>query len=58
MVDAVQTYLLRKSSSSVDIFILNNFSIKKVAAPKCNYPKEQPILKKWLMSRIFVILKK
>ena len=39
-VDAVQKYLLEKSRSSVDIFILNNSSAKKVAVPKRNCPKE------------------
>ena len=37
-VDAVQKYLLRIISSSVDIFILNNSSAKKVAVLKRNYP--------------------
>ena len=32
-VDVVQKYLFRKSSSSVDIFIQNNSSAKKVAVP-------------------------
>ena len=41
-------YLLEKSISSVDIFILNNSSARKVAVPKSNYPKELPILKWWL----------
>ena len=35
-VDAVQKYLLRKSSSSLDIFILSNPSAKKVALPTIN----------------------
>ena len=38
--DALQKYMLRKSSSSVDIFIL-----KKVAVPNSNYPKQLRILK-------------
>ena len=37
---AAQKYLLRKSNSSADIFILNKFFAKKVAVPKSNYPKE------------------
>ena len=37
----LKKYLLRKSSSSVDIFILYNFFAKKVVVPKSNYPKEQ-----------------
>ena len=37
----LKKYLLRKSTSSADIFILNNFFAKKVAVPKSNYPKEQ-----------------
>ena len=45
--DAVQKYLLRQSSSSVDIFILSNSSAKKVAVPKSSNPKELPILNKW-----------
>ena len=44
----MQKYLLQKRSSSVDIFILNNFSAKKVAAPRSKCAKEFPILKKWL----------
>ena len=32
-VDAVQKYLLWKSSSTVDIFILNKFLYEKVAVP-------------------------
>ena len=43
MVDAAQKYQLRKSSCSVDIFILNNSFAKKVAATKSSYPKELPI---------------
>ena len=54
-VDAVQKYLLRKSNSSVDIFILNNSSTKKVAVPKSNYPKELPIRKWWLLGRSFAL---
>ena len=45
-VDAVQKYLLGKSSSSVDIFVLNNSPAKKVAVPKSNCPKELSVLKK------------
>ena len=52
-VDAIQKYLLRNSSSSVDTFILNNSFVKKVAVPKSNYPKEFPILKWWLLGRSF-----
>ena len=33
-VDAVQKWLLQKSSSSIDIFILEKFLHQKVAAPK------------------------
>ena len=51
--DAVQKYLLRQRSSSIDIFILSNFSAKKVAVPKSNCTKELPILKKWLLGRRF-----
>ena len=61
-VDAIQKYLLRNSSSSVNTFILNNSFVKKVAVPKSNYPKELPILKWWLLGRSFsekkAILKK
>ena len=56
-VDVVQKYLLGKSSSSVDIFILNNSSAKMVAFPKINYPKELSILKKWLLGRSFTLEK-
>ena len=42
-------YLLRKSSCSADIFILNISSPKKVAVLKRSYPKEQPTLKKSLL---------
>ena len=50
----MQKYLLQKKSSSVDIFILNNFSAKKVvAAPRSKCAKEFPILKKWLFGRSF-----
>ena len=41
-------------SSSVDIFILSNYSTKKVAVPEIDYPKELPILTKWLFGRSFV----
>ena len=41
-------------SSSVDIFILSNYSTKIVAVPKNNCPKELPILTKWLLGRNFV----
>ena len=41
-------------SSSVDIFILINYSTKKVAVPKNNCPKELPILTKWLLGRSFL----
>ena len=53
MVDAVQKYLLRKSSSSVDIFFLNNSFAKNVTVPKSNYPKELSILKWWLLGEKF-----
>ena len=55
-VDAVQKYLLWKSSSFLDIFILNSSSEK--AVPKSNSHKEIPILKKWLLCRIFAPKKK
>ena len=42
-------HLLWKSSFSVDIFILNNSSSKRVAVSKWNFSKERPILKKWLL---------
>ena len=38
-------------STSVDIFILNISSTKKVVIPKSNCPRELPILKKWLIGR-------
>ena len=53
-VDAVQKYLLQKSSSSVYIFILNNSSTKKVAVPKSNCFKE-PAFKTWLLGISFVL---
>ena len=56
-VDVVQKYLLGKSSSSVDVFILNNSSAKMVAFPKINYPKELSILKKWLLGGSFTLEK-
>ena len=40
--------------SSVDAFILSNYSTKKVAVAKSNYTKEHPILTKWLLGRSFV----
>ena len=55
--DAVQKYLRRKSSSSVDIFILNNSSAKKVADLKSNYPEELSILSKWLFATSFTLKK-
>ena len=55
-VDAVQKYLLWKSSSFLDIFILSSSSEKK-AIPKSNC-KEPPILNKWLFYRIFAPKKK
>ena len=54
-VDAVQKYLLGKSSSSVDIFILNNSPAKNVAVPKSNCPEELAILKKSLLARRFAL---
>ena len=51
----MRKYLLRKSNSSVDIFILNIFSTKKVAFPQSNCPKELPILKKWLLGLSFAL---
>ena len=56
-VDTVQKYLLWKSSSFLDIFILNSSS-EKIAVPKSNCCKEPPILKKWLLYRIFAPKKK
>ena len=57
-VDAVQKYLLWKSSSSFfDMFILNSSS-GKIAVPKSNCCKEPPILKKWLLYKIFALKKK
>ena len=50
--DAVQKYLVRKKSSSVDISILSNSSAKKVVFPKSNYPKEHPIVKKWPLRKV------
>ena len=47
------TWFEKKNSSSVDIFILNNSSDKKVVFPKSNYPKEPPIVKKWSLGRSF-----
>ena len=43
-VNIVQKYLVQKSSSSVDISILNNSSTKKVGVSKCNCSEELPIL--------------
>ena len=37
--------------SSLDIFILSNYSTKKIAIPKSNCPKELLILTKWLFGR-------
>ena len=54
-VDAVQKHLLGKSSSSVDLFILNNSHAKEVAVPKSNCPEELSILKKWLLARSFTL---
>ena len=56
-VDAVQKYLLRKSSPSIDIFILNNTSAKKLAVTKSNCPKELSIHKKWLFGKSFALKK-
>ena len=53
-VDAGQKYLLRKSSSSVDIFILHDFPLKEVATPKKNCPKKLSFLKKELLGRGFL----
>ena len=55
--DAVQKNLRRKNSSSVDIFILNNSSAKKVADLKSNYPEELSILSKWLFATSFTLKK-
>ena len=55
--DAVQKYLRRKNSSSVDIFILNNSSAKKVTDLKSNYPEELSILSKWLFATSFTLKK-
>ena len=44
-VDAAQNYLVRKSTSFENVFILNSFSNKKVGVPKSTYLKELPILK-------------
>ena len=44
------TWFEKKNSSSVDIFILNNSSDKKVVFPKS---KEPPIVKKWSLGRSF-----
>ena len=56
-VDAVQKYLLGKSSSLVDIFILKNSSAKKVAVPKSNCPEELSVLKKCPVARSFALKK-
>ena len=56
-VDVVQKYLPQKSSCSIDIFLLNNSSAKKITLPKSNCPKELPILKKWLLGRSFTLKK-
>ena len=53
----MQKYLLWKSSSFLGIFILNSYS-EKIAVPKSNCRKELPILKKWLLCRIFAPKKK
>ena len=52
-VDAAQKYLVPKNTSSENVFILNSFSIKKVGVPKITYPKELPILMKWLLRKRF-----
>ena len=41
----------------VNVFILNSFSTKKVFIPKRTYPKEPPILKKWLLGISFPLKK-
>ena len=56
-VDAAQKYLVRKSTSSENVFILNSFSTKGVLIPKSNYPKAPSILKKWLLGRSFPLKK-
>ena len=43
--------------SSVDMFVLNNSAVKMAAVPKINCPEELPILKKWLLGRIFALKK-
>ena len=53
-VDTVQKYLLLKSCSFLDIFILNR---EKKTVPKSNYDKELLILKKWLLYRISALKK-
>ena len=48
-----QKYLVRKGTSSENVFIVNSFPTKKVGVPKSTYPKELPVLKKWLLNRNF-----
>ena len=52
-----QKYLVRKSTSSENVFILNSFLTKKVGVPKNAFPKELPVLKKQLLSRSFALKK-
>ena len=54
-VDAAQKYLVQKSASSEKFLILKSFSTKKFGVPKSTYPKELPILKKWLLGRSFAL---
>ena len=53
--NVLQKYLLWKSSFSVDIFILNNSSSKRVAVSEWNFSKERPIPKKWLLEISFAL---
>ena len=56
-IDVGPKYLIGKSSSSVDIFILNNSSTKTVGVPKSNWPIELSILTKWQLGRGFALEK-
>ena len=42
-----------KRSFSVDIFIRNNFSAKRLAVPGSNWSKQLVIFEKWLLGRSF-----
>ena len=53
-VDVAQKYLVRKSTSSENVFTLKSFSTKKVGVPKSTCPKELPILKKCCLVEVLL----